>query len=425
MLRSIRWIALLAAACLSACGGGSSSSSSGSSSSSSSSGAHVFSGGGANVVSMVVGPGPTPSSSSFNLPTTSVKVCQAGTSNCVTIANVLVDTGSPGLRLLASALNGFSLPAQADPSINGNSIVECLPFADGYTWGPVVTADVAIGGENASAIPINVIDDIGTLEPAAPSSCTSNGTDLGSLIDLGANGVLGVGLYSTDCGGYCEQAVSLQTQGFFYYSCSASSCAATSEPNASQVINPVAAFPKDNNGVILQLPAIPIGGVVTDTGYLVFGIGTESNNALGASTVLTTTPEGFISTMFDGQTLNSSFLDSGSNGLYFPDSTLPICTGFTDASEFYCPSPSPSVVLMATNQGQNGSTTQVSFQINDPTKLNNTFFAVDVGGPTTGITGLGVSDFFDFGVPFFYGRTVFTAIQGAAADGTTGPYYAY
>jgi hypothetical protein len=337
---------------------------------------------------------------------------------------VLVDTGSPGLRLLASALNGFSLPAQMDPNVGANAIVECLPFADGYTWGPVVTADVTIGGEMASAIPINIIDDIGTLEPAAPASCTSNGTDLGSLDDLGANGVLGVGLFSTDCGGYCEQAVSLQTQGFFYYSCSASSCAATSEPNASQVINPVAVFPKDNNGVILQLPAIPIAGVASDTGYLVFGIGTESNNALGGSTVFTTDGSGNLSTMFNGQTM-VGFLDSGSNGLFFPDSSLPTCSGTGGISDFYCPSPSPSALLTATIQGQNGNSAMVSFQINDPTKVNNTFFAVDVGGPIGGIMGLGTNTFFDFGVPFFYGRTVFTAIQGVAADGTTGPYYAY
>jgi hypothetical protein len=32
---------------------------------------------------------------------------------------------------------------------------------------------------------------------------------------------------------------------------------------------------------------------------------------------------------------------------------------------------------------------------------------------------------FDFGLPFFYGRSVFTAIQGRSAGGFTGPYFAY
>lgn len=38
-----------------------------------------------------------------NMPTTSVTVCVPGTSNCATVDNVQVDTGSQGLRILASA----------------------------------------------------------------------------------------------------------------------------------------------------------------------------------------------------------------------------------------------------------------------------------------------------------------------------------
>jgi hypothetical protein len=273
---------------------------------------------------------------------------------------------------------------------------------------------------------VNVIDDTGSLEPAAPQSCTSNGTDLSSVNALGANGVLGVGLFSYDCGTYCTEPTAQQTDGYLYYSCSNSSCAPTSEALANQVVNPVTQFATDNNGVILQLPAIPAAGQTTDTGYLVFGIGTESNNSLGDVTVLTTNGLGYITTTFDGQTLTSSFLDSGSNGLFFPDSSIPTCSGggsSSGASAFYCPTNSP-LSLMATNQGQNGNTTPVSFQIENLNDLNQTYFAVNVGGPITGITGLG-SSFFDFGVPFFYGRTVFTAIEGASAGGTLGPYYGY
>jgi hypothetical protein len=31
----------------------------------------------------------------------------------------------------------------------------------------------------------------------------------------------------------------------------------------------------------------------------------------------------------------------------------------------------------------------------------------------------------DFGMPFFYGQTIYTAIQGTTAAGTAGPYVAY
>jgi len=421
MLRCLRWTMLFAAGlALSACGGGGSSSgagvgtssSSGVSSSSSSSGAssssggaHVFSLSSPNVVALTVGPG---TSAFQNIPTTSVTVCIPNTNTCTPIANVLVDTGSVGLRLMASVVGKLALPMQTDPS--GNAIEECLPFADGFTWGPVAMADVIMGGEKASNVPINILDDNNSL-PSAPTSC-NNGTALSNVDNLGANGVLGVGSFAQDCGPGCN---------IWYYACTASTCTATDEPLNSQVANPVALFVADNNGVILQLPAIPDAGQATDTGFLVFGIGTEANNGLGDATVLTADPnEATITTKFNGQTL-SGFLDSGSNGLFFADS-IPPCKGFMNADQFYCP-PSP-LPLTATNQGQNGVTAAAPFTITDITMLSPSNFAIDdIGGPAAVIPSLGPT--FDFGLPFFYGRTVFTAIENLPADGTMGPYFAY
>jgi hypothetical protein len=400
--------------------GASSSSSSSSGASSSSSGAPVFSLSSPNVVSMTVAAG---TSDFFNVPTTSVKVCVAGTSNCTTITNVLVDTGSVGLRLMASVLNGLALVQQHDPSTPSNIMAECLPFADGFTWGPVVTADVIIGGEKATSVPINVIDDNGSFSPTIPSSCTSDGAPLSSIADLGSNGVLGVGLFIQDCGPYCAQNASVQSAPFFYYSCTTNTCNPASEPVIDQVVNPVALFTTDNNGVILQLPTIPDSGQTSATGFLVFGIGTETNNGLGSATVLTADPsQGTITTFYKSQTLTGSFLDSGSNGLFFPDSSIPDCPGSAMAMQFYCPT--MTLDLTATNQGLNGNTSMVTFKVADLQAINNADFAIDVGGGATSIMGLG-TNYFDFGVPFFYGRTVYTAIDGMAAGSATGPYFAY
>jgi hypothetical protein len=41
----------------------------------------------------------------------------------------------------------------------------------------------------------------------------------------------------------------------------------------------------------------------------------------------------------------------------------------------------------------------------------------DVGGENP--------DSFDFGLPFFFGRTVYTAIEGQPTPGGTGPYVAF
>jgi hypothetical protein len=119
---------------------------------------------------------------------TSVTVCVPGsTTSCQTISGILVDTGSAGLRILSSALT-ISLPQQTGAS--GSPIVECLPFVDGITWGPVQTADMTIAGEEAKSLPIQVIGS--SSFTTIPSGCTSYGAPEDDLSTLGANGVLGL-----------------------------------------------------------------------------------------------------------------------------------------------------------------------------------------------------------------------------------------
>jgi hypothetical protein len=421
MPRFRRWTICLAAVSLYACGGG------GGSGGGSVSGpsvaattGSVYASGGANVVSVTVGPGPSAGSSSFNVPYTSVTVCVNATNSCTTVDHVLVDTGSTGLRLMASALNGLPLVPESDPSMSGNTIAECLPFADGYTWGSVVRAAIIIGGESASNVPVQIIDDNAGFSPAVPAGCTSNGSSLDSVAAFSANGVLGVSLFSQDCGRYCTQSTGNYD---WYYSCTDSSCHSTLEALDSQVVNPVVLFGADNNGVILQLPSIPATGAATATGYLVFGIGTESNNSLGSATVLSANAStGDFTTTYGAQMLSGSFIDSGSNGLFFVDSTIASCSSSVGA-QFYCP---PSTLdLSATDQGNNGNTSTVSFQVANLSRLSDANFARDdVAGGASSIAGLG-SGYFDWGLPFFYGRTVYVAIEGQTAGGTVGPYFAF
>ena len=71
----------------------------------------------------------------------------------------------------------------------------------GYTWGPVQTADVEMASEKASSAPIQVLSDT---DFTAPTNCTDNGASSDTLSTLGANGIVGVGLFTQDCGSYCE-----------------------------------------------------------------------------------------------------------------------------------------------------------------------------------------------------------------------------
>ncbi|VEB44000.1 Protein of uncharacterised function (DUF3443) [Chromobacterium violaceum] len=90
----------------------------------------------ANSVTMTVDSGPSGVQGAFNLPYVSVTVCAPGSaSNCQTVDHVLVDTGSTGLRILASALNASLLAGLGSQQVNSRQVVECMQFADGITWG--------------------------------------------------------------------------------------------------------------------------------------------------------------------------------------------------------------------------------------------------------------------------------------------------
>lgn len=362
----------------------------------------------ANTVPLVVNGGPT--NNAFNEPFVSVTVCIPGTSNCQTIDGILVDTGSVGLRVLSSALR---LPLPQQTGAGGAPVVECLPFVDGFTWGPVQTADVQMAGERAASVPIQVIG----LDrfPVIPSGCASQGSSEETQDDLSANGILGLGSFLQDCGRGCTFPGS--SNPALYYTCpTSSSCQVTAQTLANQVQNPVALFSSDNNGVALQLPPVAATGQQSAVGVLIFGIGTQSNNSLGAAKVLTVDARGNFTTTFNGQSYPNSFIDSGSNGIFFLDSStvgMPECANSTG---FYCP-PSPRT-FAATHVGANGTTVPVSFTAGNVDTVNATF---SVYPQATGSS----PGSFDWGLPFLYGRTFFTAIEGRATPGGAGPYWAY
>ncbi len=362
-----------------------------------------------NVASVVVNGGPSAlSTPAINTLYTTITVCVPGTTTCQTIDNIQVDTGSFGLRLLAPVVT-LSLPINTSSS--GASLVECTVFVDGYSWGPVSRVDLQVSGETAHALPVQLIGD--SRSPPVPADCSSSGPRIEDTVaQFGANGILGIGPLVQDCGMACVSAALSAT----YYSCTQAACVATTVPLTSQVLNPVTLFTTDNNGTIIELPSVTASGAASVTGSLIFGIDTQSNNQSGSQTVLGLNQGVFITTIFNGQTLSGSFIDSGSNGTFFTDSSIATCPD--PNSGFYCPA-SPQA-LSATLQGMNGTSVAESFSVTSLAGVASTVTALPGLAGTNPTAGS-----FDWGLPFFYKRRVATAIEGYTTSAGTGPYVAF
>ncbi len=366
-----------------------------------------------NSSAILVDSGPSGVSGVINVPYVSVTVCRPGTSTCQTIDHVLLDTGSYGLRLLASQLNAtLALPAVSTAS--GADAGECGKFVSGYTWGAVRQADVKMADEVASAISIQVIGDTGGSYSSTPSSCSSAGSNLGTLSAMGAKGILGVGMFKQDCGSSCANAAISGA----YYACANGSCSASAMPLAKQVSNPVSSFTVNNNGLLISMPAVSTAGSTSVSGTLVFGVNTQSNNAIASETIFKANNSGDFTTTYNGKAYSASFIDSGSNGYFFADSSIRQCSG----GDFYCPASVLS--LSATNTASDGSATgTVNFNIVNLVNLASTINAAQVGGTVGSSTASG--NYFDWGMPFFYGRRVFVVMENNTVAGKAGPYWAY
>lgn len=357
----------------------------------------------------------------LNEPVVSVRICKPGTSTCTTINRILLDTGSSGLRVFGSLVSSLSLDT-VTKSV-GVDIAKCTTYADGTAqWGPVKTADLILGGETVSSVNIQVID---SAYASVPSACSGAEND---PVAAGYNGIMGVGVRDHDCGSTCVSLSSNQS----YFACTGTSCSASIATLAQQVRNPVGAMTSasnsdgidDSNGSALVLPAVPSTGAVTASGYLVFGVGTRSNNKPTTSVkVFATNSSGFMMTVYAGSTL-TSFIDSGSNGLFFPTTTQnPTCSG-----GWFCPT--STLTLSATQRPYSGSavTNAVSFEVVNAQQVfvSSNYAYSNLGASLPGN--------FDWGLPFFFGRTVYTGITGKTVTYTpsggssttlSGTYYAY
>lgn len=348
-----------------------------------------------------------------------IRVCQPGSQvNCQTIDHVLVDTGSNGLRVLYSVLNS-NMRTLFDQSKliagSGYPLLNCAQFADGsYAWGPMSTGDVYMGGETAHNLPMQVVGSP-TYNANVPSNCGYQGSAINTAADLGANGIIGVGMLEQDC--FNVASCTGNTNNGYYYTCANAQCTGaavgSTAPQVQQLKNPVRALAINNNGVIVNLPAVGNDGAAAMYGSLVFGIGTQTNNQVTAGGAIVPNSSLNISTVLNGSILNASFIDTGSNGIYFGSNSFPICTNFY----FYCPTVRSNVVASIYGQGMS-YVPSVNFTVDSIYRMPGNPVTPMLSGPFS-------SNTFDWGLPFFFGRKVFVAIAGQSTPLGTGPLYGF
>ena len=364
-----------------------------------------------------------------NRPYVTVTVCD-GANQCQDIDHVLLDTGSSGLRLMPGVLN-IQLPGQQTAS--GAQTAECVQYGAGYFWGAQRLATLRLAGEIATAIPITVAGD-SSIPSSAPPGCVATGPNAISG-QPEFKGILGIGPQAYDCGPFCSQSTDAQ----MYFSCTggaSGSCKPITMPVADQTPNPIIKFLSDNNGSILSFPAAAQASG-TLLGSLIFGIGTQANNQLAGRNVyqpvVDNMPFPALGANIDG-VASFAFLDSGTNAYAISQGGTP---GILNRSPFtqaisgtavcgqaggpYCPSQPVSLQIRLNSLLGTPSTYQ-SIQLANPAQALQDNLAVVPGlafqdNPFPGYSALGL--------PFYFGRSVMTAIDGVGTPYGVGPYWAF
>ena len=340
-----------------------------------------------NVIAVSVALGPSGPGLFFpNQSFVSLQLCQPNSSNCVTIDKVLLDTGSFGLRVFDSALAGLSLNASTYQS---RTLYQCAVFGSGYTQGPVRVADMKLGTLKAPNLPLQVIE---AGPRTVPSGCSQSGVGpITAPEQLGANGILGVGALADDSGPLLV---------YYFVMQGAQASLINGLPSTLRIPQPITRLEKHNNGLILNYPAVDLSGAPTLDAQLILGLGTSDNNTTTGATFFTLSNSGRLRMAFNG-TPYDGVIDSGANHYVFPYAYLPNCGG----TVFFCPE-TPQTVHVAI--GSYGATPRWISTLNllDYKTYGSNAAQPGLAGYTTG------NNEFILGLPFFYGRKVFIAVQG-------------
>ncbi len=342
--------------------------------------------------------------SNVNAPCVSVTICDTNNNNCSTVNDILVDTGSYGLRVFSSAISQNTINSLIPQTTNQKYVAECVSYGDGsQNWGGVYNSNVQLSSDAiANNIPIQIID---ASFQTPPSACANAASDPTSF---GYNGILGVGVYAQD--------------GGQYFSCFDNSCTPYNLPTSNQVANPIAFLPNNNNGLTISFNSVSNNGSSNVTGILNFGVNTNSNNTISVANKYNATYSSGLP-VFNATYNNSNysaFLDTGTNTLSLSNSGINTCN--SPYTSWFCPSSTQALTIG--NFNSNNAIVNTTINIANTINLLNSGNTAYNNLGTTIPSGFG-GQFIDYGLPFFFGKTVQIVFNGSQSNLGTGPFWAW
>ena len=371
-----------------------------------------------NVEPIVVDRGPALlSNRAVNIPYVTIQICNAS-NQCQTIDHIEVDTGSSGLRILSQALS-INLPVA---TLGGKALAECTQFADGSSFGPLAVVDLTLptSQKTVSNLAIQVIG--APNYPNVPSDCPGQRGERRRELRRQRHPrrrALHPGLRQRLRGCRLPGRLLLHLR----HACDLPGrrgAAGTAGLEPGQLLRRRQQR-RDRRAArgVGHRHARPLAG------SLVFGINTQTNNTFGSASVATASTDlAYVQATYNGTVFDNGALDSGSNAVYFTDNSITQCT---TAVGLYCPN--ATLNLSATLKGANGTVLTAPFAVaNAESELvanPNAAVIPNIGGQLPSAVSGSTAIEFDLGLPFFYGRNVFTGMEGHPAGGYTGPFYAF
>lgn len=339
----------------------------------------------------------------WNQPYTNVKICAPGsTTNCQVFDHIIVDSGSDGLRLVASTVKSGLLSAMPSVTSSGRPIAECEQYVSSFTYGPLKAADVYIAGKLVKRFPIQMI---GAKGFAVPATCSSGGgteTDTEAAFD--GKGLVGVAFDLNDTG--------------IYYSCGTSGSGCWIDNSYPGIPNLTSKFSSDNNGVVISLPSIALSGSASPVmGSLVFGVGTETNNTPPAGTIALSNnlSEGVFNIKV-GTAKAQAYIDSGTNDLVIAGPWAKCGSG----DGYFCAN-NVAISMGLYGIGKTAPQYSIGFTIGNADNLLNNGDVAYKDVAEVASSGSSLTGTYALGLATFFGRTEYFVFNGKTSKLGTGP----